>query len=246
MTINKILFNNKKCQRFLSFFYEEIILQEPDNKWLKILGIKYKNLLNIFGDYDEIRKYLQYLEKQKFIKLKHISKQRVKDKKIPNDTYISKKTPDNILLTGDKFYEVMRYHKINYYPEDLFIFEYNKRKIQQFLDKETQARKRPAEYKDGILRFRGKEIDFRNKQNQKDLLTTLFEDPKKNWYYDEIQEKWDINWKDIKETNSEAKNYWRKFYNAGDDINTAVATETQIKDFIIKNTKEIRINPKYI
>lgn len=138
MTVDKTLFSNKKYQNFLSFLRDEIILQEPDNKTLKIVCVKYKELLSVFDDYDEIRKYLQYLEKQELIKLKHISKQRIKNKKIPDNTYFSKITPDNELLSGDEFYEVMRYHKINYYPEDLFIFEYDRQKIQQTLNKEKE------------------------------------------------------------------------------------------------------------
>ena len=114
-------------------------------------------------------------------------------------------------------------------------------KIEGDIKRKTKAK---AKYNNGILYFRDKEINFRNKQNQKDLLATLFEDPKKNWYYDEIQEKWDT----LKELNliKYPKNYWRKFYSAGDDINTTIAIEAQVKDFIIKNTREIRINPKYI
>lgn len=101
-----------------------------------------------------------------------------------------------------------------------------------------------ATYKNGVLFFNGKEINFRNKQNQKDLLETLFKEPKKNWSYDEIQGQWDgmMEAKLIRRP----ENYWKKFYTAGDNINEAVAIETQIKDFVIKNTKEIRVNPEYI
>lgn len=117
-------------------------------------------------------------------------------------------------------------------------------KLESDINKKAQALEKPAEYKNDILKFRGKEIDFRNKQNQKELLTTLFEETKKNWSYDEIQDKWDemIKLRVVERR----KDYWKKFYSAGNDINTAIAIETQIKDFIIKNTKEIRINPKYI
>jgi len=101
-----------------------------------------------------------------------------------------------------------------------------------------------AKYDKEILYLKDKEINFSNKPNQKELLATLFEEPEKNWSYDEIQEKWD----EMMESGlvDRPEDYWKKFYSAGDDINTAVAIETQIKDFIIKNTKEIRINPKYI
>lgn len=99
-------------------------------------------------------------------------------------------------------------------------------------------------YKNGILYFQNKEINFTNKANQRDLLNIIFEEPKKNWSYDEIQGEWDgmSESKLIKYP----KDYWKKFNTAGDNINTAIARKTMIEDFIVKNTKEIRINPKYI
>ena len=100
-----------------------------------------------------------------------------------------------------------------------------------------------ANYKNGVLYFQNQEINFNNKQNQKDLLVTLFKNQKKNWFYDEIQEEWDEDWDGIQNDDKEKfKNYWKKFYSAGDGINTAVAIKTGIEDFIIKNTKEIKIN----
>lgn len=67
-------------------------------------------------------------------------------------------------------------------------------KTQQLLDKSERDIKKKinakAEYSNGILFFRDKEIDFRNKQNQKELLATLFKNPTKNWTYDEIYEDW--------------------------------------------------------
>lgn len=152
-----------------------------------------------------------------------------------------------IEVNKDTFYQLFnevqnKYKAFSNKPE-----LYNAKKPLDKLESDIKKKiKAKINYSNGILYFRDKEIDFRNKQNQKDLLATLFEDPKKNWYYDEIQEKWDDRWEDVKETNPKAKDYWKKFYSAGNDINTAVAIETQVKDFIIKNTKEIRINPKYI
>ena len=114
-------------------------------------------------------------------------------------------------------------------------------KIEEDIKKEANPK---AKYDNGILSLGSKKIDFNRKQNQKDLLETLFKEPTKKWFYDEIQEDWDKQ----KELNliKYPKNYWRKFYSAGDDINQAIAMETHIKDFIIKNTKEIRINSNYI
>jgi TusA-related sulfurtransferase len=158
-------------------------------------------------------------------------------------------SPRNSKFSSSADFRIKEFKKDNYKLYATRIYNY----LIQELDKEEAEKPVKEEkinakvkYDNGILYFRGKEMDFRNKQNQKDLLATLFEDPEKNWYYDEIQENWDDRWEDIKATNPEAKNYWKKFYSAGNDINTAIAIETQVKDFIIKNTKEIRINPKYI
>jgi len=106
-----------------------------------------------------------------------------------------------------------------------------------------------TEYQNYILYFCGKEIDFARKDNQRELLKTLFENKNKEWFYDEIQEKWDSDWDGAEKNNPESQNYWRRFYNAGNDINTAIRLETGTKDFIMKNTGTggwIKINPKYV
>lgn len=108
----------------------------------------------------------------------------------------------------------------------------------EYKEPRTRVIESPAKYKNGVLKFRGKEINFMNKENQKDLLATLFKNPKKNWSYDEIYEDWDES--------DFVKNGWRKLYTAGNGINNAVAVETGVKDFIIKNTKQIQISSKYI
>ena len=129
MTINPLLLSNKKIIVFLLAFQEEIELRKPDKPDIGTVLFKYKSLSDFFGDEDEIKKYLKYLDKkQNIIRLKSISKQTIKDKKIPDDVYIIEITPSNELLSGDDFYEPRRYHKINYYPEDLFVFEYEDRK----------------------------------------------------------------------------------------------------------------------
>lgn len=119
---------DKKFQEFLFLLQKKVLLQEPDKK--VVIYISHKNLMSIFNDEDEVGEYLRYFEKNGFIKLRHISKQRIKDKKINDETYITEITPDNDLLSSDDFYRVKRYTRINYYPEDLFIFDYDKQKIQ--------------------------------------------------------------------------------------------------------------------
>lgn len=90
---------------------------------------------------------------------------------------------------------------------------------------------------DGILILQGKEIDFSKKYNQKGLLTSLFKDKKKNWYYDEIIEDWGEEYE---------KGDWRKCYTAGDEINKEILIKTGISNFIVKNTKQIKISSRYI
>ena len=115
--------------------------------------------------------------------------------------------------------------------------EYEK-KVNDFHNEKQDKNQVKVKFVNGILDFKNKKIDFNKKPNQKDLLLTLFKNPKKNWFYDEIYEDWGEN--------DFVKNGWRKLYTAGDGINKAIAIETSIKSFIIKNTKQIQINQEYI
>ncbi len=140
----------------------------------------------------------------------------------------------------EKLKEFRQKRSIGTFDEEVF-------KTQQLIKKigdDINLKAQTAEYKNGVLSFKAKEIDFKNRPNQKELLATLFKEPTKNWSYDEIQEDWDT----LKRLNlvKYPDNYWRKFYSAGDGINNAIAIKTQVEDFIIKNTKEIRINPNYV
>lgn len=89
----------------------------------------------------------------------------------------------------------------------------------------------------GVLIFKNTEIDFSKKYNQKELLNSLFKNKAKNWNYDEIIEDWGEDYQ---------RGDWRKCYTAGDEINKEIIIKTGVNDFIIKNTKQIRINSKYI
>jgi len=135
------------------------------------------------------------------------------------------------------------YTKISMFVKDLDIFDKIGNALKEALIKNDVVGK--AKYSDGIIFFGGKKIDFNKAQNQRYLLKILFKNVRKNWHYDEIagDSDWDETGIDVWLENKPA---WKKFYSAGDDINKAVAVETGIKDFIIKNTKEIRINPKYL
>lgn len=91
-------------------------------------------------------------------------------------------------------------------------------------------------FKNGILHFQNKELNFDKRPIQKDLLNTLFKKPKYKWTNDEIWEDWGEN---------DLKPKTLKFYTASDEINKTIALDTGIRDFLIKSTKQIQINPKY-
>lgn len=144
-----VLEKDKKWQDFLVLIQRKIELQTArgDKVDKNTFNLKYKQLTAIFEDEDEIKEYLEYAEKTKeLIQLRHISKQTTKDEKIPDEVFLVDKTPSNHLLTGKDFFEVKRYSKLNYYPEDLFIFEYNEKKIKEL------SKNEPA-YKDWALKF---------------------------------------------------------------------------------------------
>jgi hypothetical protein len=217
---------------------KRICLTVNDFDWSKFIHIKFFSILKQF-------------EKDGFIEKIDI-------------THFFERLPTTIEFRRPKLYEYE--HEINRVRKDFF-FEVEIILSDKFLEqwektKKELVGKRPpllkmveelwrdknmivnekAKFENGILYFFGKEINFNNKQNQKDLLTTLFKDSQKNWAYDEVQHDWD----ETDEDKFFSGDWWKRFYNAGCDINTEVEKKTQISDFIIKNTKEIRINPQYI
>ncbi len=115
-------------------------------------------------------------------------------------------------------------------------FDNTSKKDDKVIGQESESTK----YDSGILKIESFTISFIDKPNQKELLDVLFSDPKKQWYFDEIQEKWDEHMTEFPE------NYWRKFYTAGDGINNNIAKKTTISDFLEKTTKQIWINKKYL
>jgi len=89
----------------------------------------------------------------------------------------------------------------------------------------------------GYLTTNNTEINFNKKPIQKDLLNTIFKDPKKNWSNDEIFEDWG---------ETEFQNKTKKFYTAGDAINKIIKDKTEIDNFLELSTKYIKINEEYI
>lgn len=110
--------------------------------------------------------------------------------------------------------------------------------IKKALNKKRKTIKNSkASYKGGILYIKNKKISFSSKPNQRNLLNTLFKHPENIWDNDEIWEDWgeqDLIGKTL------------KFYTASDEINKKIAIETGLKDFLIKSTMQIQINPKYL
>ncbi len=136
------------------------------------------------------------------------------------------------------------YVKIHITNSDLtYLMEFKKALKRATTEKDNKVSK--PEYKDGILYFLDKKIDFNKKYHQKEMLDIIFKEPLEGWfYYDKMLEEWD----DLKKMNliKLPKLYWKKFDSAGDSINDEIAIETGIKDFIKKDSKKIRINPRYL
>jgi len=214
-----------KKQREILLNIVKILLDRFSPKNLDILKLcsnfNYKNL--------DIFEHLLVLEKQKIIKINDIAISGSGSCLIETDVDIDEKI---FKITTKDLKRIVNLREEKR-EEDTF----QKEKIKKL---ETETR---FDSKSGILFFKDREINFINKPNQKDLLITIFKDPKKKWYYDEIQEDWDpkADLLGVYKNNS-----WKKFYSAGDDINNAIAVEIQIKDFLIKNTKHIQINSKYL
>ncbi len=94
----------------------------------------------------------------------------------------------------------------------------------------------------GTLYFSGKKIEL-SKSNDSDavrLMGTILKNIKDNWSKDAIFDDWNY-------TFDEQRNLPKlKMYQAAVRIQTAIAKKTQVEDFLIFSTKEVRVNPKYI
>jgi hypothetical protein len=143
-----------------------------------------------------------------------------------------------------KFLELNKKIRINKWSEDTFwkVDFINTPITIENLINNTKSPKQSKQkisikFNDGTLYFEDKQFNFDKKQIQKDLLNTLFKKPKYNWSNDEIWEDWG---------EQDFKKKTLKFYTASDEINKMIALETGIRDFLIKGTKQIKINPKYV
>ena len=132
MTIRQILNTDEKWQKFLLLLQIKIELQGINPE--KDILIKYKDLMSVFDNIGELKEYLQYAEKNNIVKIDHISKKKFENE--PKDTavYISETKFDRKIMMHDEFWKPQRYFRYNYYPEDLFIFNYDLHKIRKGLN----------------------------------------------------------------------------------------------------------------
>jgi hypothetical protein len=115
--------------------------------------------------------------------------------------------------------------------------------IQELSKKQIKKSHKKIRYKisfseDGILNFQGKSIQFQIDTDPYYLLKTIFKNPTKIWNYDEIADDWGLS--------DEEKPPWKRFYNAGYQVNTKIAKETTVKDFLKLTNKTVNINQKYL
>jgi PAS domain S-box-containing protein len=91
----------------------------------------------------------------------------------------------------------------------------------------------------GVLLVGNAEVKFQKFSKQYYLLQIIFKEKdckNKDWQFSEISEIMDI----------ESKFDWKKLYNVADAIRKNIAIETGIKDFFIRTTQSLKINPSYL
>ncbi len=92
----------------------------------------------------------------------------------------------------------------------------------------------------GILVIRNKKINIKLNTDQSELCKVIFQSHnslKKVWNYDELAKKWGENPIDIK---------WRRFYQAGREINKKIAMKASFNDFFICKKTSVSINTLYL
>ena len=183
--------------------------------------------------------------------------------------FIIKYDPEDIILKDDAFlfiHTLLAFEKLGYLKiEELYTFfwgenpkdhakdykakvslndlfysdYYNESENKIIIHNEGSGR---IEFVDKILFFKNKQFNFSNSPNQYELLGTLFKDIQKEWNYDEIEEDWDPT---CYEERLKQKDYWKRFYNSAKEINKKIAIETGIKDFLLMDTKQVKVNTRY-
>jgi hypothetical protein len=140
-------------------------------------------------------------------------------------------------LTEEKKDSLLKAKYLSYLTlvHNYFIQELSKRQIKKSC-KRTKYKISFSE--DGILNFQGKSIQFQIDTDPYYLLKTIFKNPTKIWNYDEIADDWGLSY--------EEKPPWKRFYNAGYQVNTKIAKETTVKDFLKLTKKTVNINQKYL
>ena len=177
----------------------------------------FSELYVIYTNYIWPTKLLQpFLDvKNSDILTEHFSINEGRFQKLKKDSDEGQSTLKELFELMKKRIEFLKQVKLNYPPEPL-----------------------NACFSEGILSLKGKEICFNNRRNlQRDLLNTLYKNPSKIWFNDEI-------WEDWGETN--LKKGTKKFYTASRAINLDIKSKTGIDNFLIADTKQVQINSKYI
>lgn len=223
--------SNKFLQDFFNHFMITILLRQYEadkqNKekiiFPSFVDKKIEERYNLFKNFrqmivDEDKAYQE-------------AKETTNGRKVSEATDFFDLKPSKIIKKDDDLFHIQQLH--NNLMEKLSEIEI--KDLNNMLNKKIGGKN--ISFKDGILYFLNKEFDFNNKPIQKDLLNTLFKKPKYQWTNDEIWEDWGEN---------DLKTKTLKFYTASDEINKTITLDTGIRDFLIKSTKQIQINPKYL
>lgn len=83
-------------------------------------------------------------------------------------------------------------------------------------------------------------ISTKEESDPHKLMRTLFKDTHKVWAKDEVLEDWSYSFEEMQDLSE------NKVYQAGKKINSIIAQDTKIKDFLDVSTKSVAINKKYL
>lgn len=112
----------------------------------------------------------------------------------------------------------------------------------ELLKADTDKGKQELSFDDAsrVLHFMDEEILIAKKEESDPhkLMRTLFKDEHKVWANDEVIEDWGYSYDEEVSTN--------KVYQAGKKVNSIIAQDTKIKDFLDVSTKSVSINKKYL
>lgn len=235
ITMKSLIKEQKILYKFLQNFFDHFMIIASLRQYGVDKQNKEKIIFPSFFDKEIEERYNLFKNFRQMIvdegKAYQEAKKTANGRKVSEATDFFDLKPLEIIKRDDDLFHIQQLH--NNLMEKLSEMEI--KALNNMLNKKISGKN--ISFKNGILHFQNKELNFDKRPIQKDLLNTLFKKPKYKWTNDEIWEDWGEN---------DLKPKTLKFYTASDEINKTIALDTGIRNFLIKSTKQIQINPKYI